>query len=139
MYQQQVSNFATVQHTFNYVSKRMSQYTYVSCIIDNWGFCFFVFFFFSKIKNSAVSVLVKNLIIRCSTSSTEHWLRIWQVSPSSKYWNNVPTTYFKVSNRRKYVQVCFITYAILFLILFLVFVFFFFFKLIFGLSVVLMI
>ena len=42
--------FLTVQHIFNYVSKRMSQYTYVSCIIDN---CFFVsvwWFFFSFAK-----------------------------------------------------------------------------------------
>ena len=55
MYQQPVSNFATLQHTFNYVSKRMSQYMYTflaKLIIDNClsvSVCFF-FLTFLKIK-----------------------------------------------------------------------------------------
>ena len=40
--------YLTVQHTFNYVSKRMSQYMYVSCIIEN-------LFFFSTMSPFGLS------------------------------------------------------------------------------------
>ena len=63
MYQLQVSNFVTVQHTFNYVSKRMSQYIYVSCIIDNYFlFLLFVWFFIFENYFSAVVFCDLNFI-----------------------------------------------------------------------------
>ena len=80
MYQQPVSNFVTVQHTFNYVSKRMSQYM---CTFLYFWFCLLFLFLFDIFLSFPklifqLSVFDLNLIQiiinykRCSTSSTEY-------------------------------------------------------------------
>ena len=70
MYQLQVSNFATIQHIFDYVSKRVAQYMYVLV----FGFaCFFLLVFFVGFlfsNFSAVSVVITLITINYKIYAT---------------------------------------------------------------------
>ena len=106
MYQLQISNFLTMQHMFIYVSKRMSQYTYVFCI-RNWK----LFFFFCSVKKEKVittiaktkskRIWIKLIAMPClTTTASSNWN---PTNPWSKRWRKV-NTWLKESKKQGWSQ-----------------------------------
>ena len=77
-------------------------------------FFFSVSFFFSFIFWCSQCFYYFSLIIRYSTSSTEHWIYILKVSQSRKYCINVLTTIQNFTTVQNIVQLCFKTYCVRF-------------------------